>query len=386
VSVRIGERRGRAGLVSLENDWRRLYAASPQRTSYLAYEAQLAYVDHLMAEPDRLRCLTLEAGDEVRGICLLEPKLDRILGVALRVWGMTTPPHLPLPDVLCPEDADRRVFLPMLIGHLRRHREGLPLVVFGSLPTRSDAWVGFGLRGGREVLLTPTGSSFVISCDRTYDELLAGLGSRSRAGVRRHRRRLEALGDVRFETVTEESALAAALETFLEVEASGWKGARGTRTAVAFRNGQPDFFRELILARQGDDRCEISGVYVEGKCIAATVGMRTGGEFAAFKTGYDEEYSRFSPGHLLLSHTLERCCADAGISRVNLVSDEEWQLSWRPEIVHLQKAYAALQPAWGRLLLELVRFRVGPGRRLARWARAGRAGVAARRAARESSR
>ena len=50
----IVEHRGRAGLLELEADWRRLYAAMPLRTSYHVYEAHLAYVDHLMAAPRNL--------------------------------------------------------------------------------------------------------------------------------------------------------------------------------------------------------------------------------------------------------------------------------------------------------------------------------------------
>ena len=82
----IVEYRGRAGLLRLEADWRRLYAAMPQRTSYHVYEAHLAYVDHLMAAPDELRCLALGDGQKVRAICLLEPKVDRNLGRPVRVW------------------------------------------------------------------------------------------------------------------------------------------------------------------------------------------------------------------------------------------------------------------------------------------------------------
>ncbi len=82
------ESRGRPGLERLEADWRRLYAAMPLRTSFLAYEACLAHVDHVMGAPDRLRCLALTDGRQVRAICLLEPRTARVLGRRQRVWGV----------------------------------------------------------------------------------------------------------------------------------------------------------------------------------------------------------------------------------------------------------------------------------------------------------
>ena len=78
------EYRGRDGLLQLEADWRRLCAAMPTRTSYHAFEAHLANVDHLMKAPDELRCLALRDRREVRAICLLEAKPDRILGPPCR--------------------------------------------------------------------------------------------------------------------------------------------------------------------------------------------------------------------------------------------------------------------------------------------------------------
>lgn len=121
---RITEHRGHEGLERLEDDWRRLYAVMPQRTSFHAYEAHLAFVDHLMAAPDRLRCLALSDGREVRAICLLEAKVDRTLGIPVRVWRIPLPSHNPLGDVICPDDDSRRAFIPALVAHLRQSPEG----------------------------------------------------------------------------------------------------------------------------------------------------------------------------------------------------------------------------------------------------------------------
>jgi hypothetical protein len=368
---KIVEYRGRAGLVRLESDWRRLYAAMPQRTGFHAYEAHLAYVDHLMKAPDRLRCLALSDGREVRAICLLEARLDRTLGAPVWVLRVPLPSHLPLGDVICPEDDARRAFVPALAEYLRRATSQTKLLVLGSAPTDGSLWANLSSMDTRQHCVNRTVSSFVFDCRKPFDELLSRLSRSFRRDLRRHRK-LASLADVRFVTATTPADLAAEFETFLDVEASGWKGADGTRTAIRFRGNQPAFFRSLLTLHDSEDYCEINALYAEGHCIASELCVRTGEECAGLRMGYDERYARLSPSHLLFEHTLQRCCEDPGIRRFNMTSDSAWQSHWRPDSIPLQRVYVAIGRWSGRPLVALLRLRFGPARRLARWWRSER--------------
>jgi len=62
------------------------------------------------------------------------------------------------------------------------------------------------------------------------------------------------------------------------------------------------------------------------------------------------------------------------------VSHEDWQRRWRPDAVPLQRAYLAIGRWSGRPLIVLLRLRFGPVRRLARWWRAERGRLRAKRA------
>ena len=57
------------------------------------------------------------------------------------------------------------------------------------------------------------------------------LGQRQHKELRRHWRRLSETGAVLFTAATEPAAVAAAMEDFFALEASGWKGRAGTATA-----------------------------------------------------------------------------------------------------------------------------------------------------------
>ena len=360
----IVEYRGRDGLLQLEADWRRLYAAMPTRTSYHAFEAHLAYVDHLMKAPGELRCLALRDRREVRAICLLEARPDRILGPPLQVWQLLGPWLMRLRDIICPEDEARRAFIPVLADHLRKRPEGCLLLDLGPLPERSVLWEGLRTLGPNQFCTERVEGMHVLDCSRPHDELVAERSRSFRRDLRRHRKRLDALPDVRFMTVTDDADLAAAFETLLDVESSGWKGAAGS--SIRSYRGWPAFFESLLSYSAGGDRCEIHELHAEGRCIAAQLCMRVGAEYVGLKTTYVEDYAWVAPGLLLLEYVVERCCRDPGLSRINWLNESAWQLPWRPDAVAMQHTYVALG-RWSALpLIALLRLRYGYARRLVR--------------------
>ena len=361
---KVVEYRGRDGLLLLEADWRRLYAAMPTRTSYHAFEAHLAYVDHLMKTPDELRCLALRDRREVRAICLLEAKPDRILGPPLRVWQLTQPPLMRLRDIICPEDDARRQFIPLLADHLRKRPEGCRLLDLGPLPESSMLWEGLRALGPAHFCTERVEGMHVLDCSRPHEELVAERSRHFRHNLRRYHKRLDALADVRFVTVTDDADLAAAYETLLDVESSGWKGAAGS--SIRCTRGWPAFFRSLLSLPAGGDRCEIHELHAEGRCIAAQLGMRAGAEYVGLKTCYDEDYARLAPGSLLLEYVVRRCCQDPGLVRMNWLNESAWQLPWRPGVVAMQHTYIALGQWSAVPLIALLRLRYGYARRLVR--------------------
>ena len=381
------ETRGRAGLEQLEADWRRLYAEMPLRTSFLAYEASLAFVDRLLATPDRLRCVALTDGRQVRAICLLEPRTDRMLGPQIRVWGVLRLRHGRQAHVICPDDQARRELIPALVTHLQRNPEGRPLLFLGPLPVSSTLWDGLRQLGRGEYCVDPRESVWLFDCTKPFDELISGLSRKRRRNLRNAQNRLAALEDVRFVTAREAADLETEFATFLDVEASGWKGETGTRSALRFRGQQPLFFGDLAANMRGDvDHCEINALYAEGRCLASLFCTRTGATYSALKIGIDEAYGRVSPGQLLLANTLEHCCQDPGIERLDMVSDAAWLQSWRPDAVALQTAYVALARWPGRPIVGLLRFRFGHARRLVRWLRGKRAAIGREDVGRDSAR
>lgn len=360
------EFRGRAGLERLEADWRRLYAQLPRRTSFLSFEVARAHVDHLMQAPDGLRCLALTDGRRVRAICALQPRTDRVLGPPIGIWGVLWHVHGPQADVLCPDDEARRRLIAAVVAHVRRRPEGRRLLLIGSAPTSSGLWSGLGQlrRGGYRVV--PKQSVNSLDCTMPFDEFRASLPKSFRHKRNTGARRLARLGGVRFETVTKEGDLDAAFATFLDVEASGWKGAQGTGTAIGCSSEKTAFFRDVAANLRGDeDYCEIASLHAEGRCIASAFCTRTGATYSCLKIGYDEAVARVSPGQHLVEKMIERCCQDPGIECFDMVSGAAWVHGWRPDTTPLQVVYVAIGKWPGRSVVgALLQLRFGPARSL----------------------
>jgi len=371
-SWRIVEYRGREALEQLEADWRRLYTAMPLRTGFHAYEAHVAYFDLLMAAPESFRCLALRDGQSVRAICPLEARVERVLGCSIPVWGVPLNPHLMVSDVICPEDDARRRLLHALLDYLRLRPEGRRLLVLGPLPADSVLWEGLQPLPGGHSYTHATRPAAVFDCEQPFEELMSRLTKHFRGKLRRNSRRLSAFDDVRFVNATEAAYLPRELEAFLQVEASGWKGESGTGSAIQLHPKVVAFYRTLtstLGSHGGDDRCEINSLYADGRCIASQICLRTDGEYAMPKIAYDEEYSRLTPGLLLFERTLERCCEDDEIRRLNFLTSPAWMKVWHPDLLAMEQAYLAIGRWSGRPLIALLRFRFGEGREMVHWLR-----------------
>ena len=135
-----------------------------------------------------------------------------------------------------------------------------------------------------------------------WDAYWAGLGSKLRNDVKRRRRRLEELGEVRV-SAYEPAALDAALDDAFRIEASGWKGREGT--AIADRAEEERFQR--LLARWAHSRgwLRLWFLRLDGRPIAFRLGIEGNGVFTSFKIGYLEEHAAQSPGKVLEAAVIE---------------------------------------------------------------------------------
>ena len=152
-----------------------------------------------------------------------------------------------------------------------------------------------------------------LDATRDADELLHdALGSKKLKELRRQRHRLAEHGAVHFDVARTPSDVAAALETFMALEASGWKGKRGT--ALIQDDGDASFARRATVALAETGQCQIMTLHAGDTPVAAAIVLRHQDRAFYFKLGVDERFAKFSPGVQLTLDLTRHLCADPAIA------------------------------------------------------------------------
>ena len=129
------------------------------------------------------------------------------------------------------------------------------------------------------------------------DYLLNSLSTKKRKELRRQHRRLGELGQLEFNRQTGEDQLEKWIAQFLALEAAGWKGE--ARSALAADPATESIFRESLLAASSLGKIERISLLLDSKPIAMLANFHSPPGAFSFKTTFDEDYARFSPGVLL---------------------------------------------------------------------------------------
>jgi hypothetical protein len=114
--------------------------------------------------------------------------------------------------------------------------------------------------------------------------------------LRRLKRRLEELGEVRWKAFSGTDVSNSSIERFLEVEHMGWKG--DNRTSLRSIPAHEAFFREMIAEFREAGQVFFTELSLQGTVIASTANLISGGSGFAFKVGWDPAYSKMAPGLL----------------------------------------------------------------------------------------
>ncbi|MBP2434432.1 GNAT family N-acetyltransferase [Bradyrhizobium elkanii] len=151
-----------------------------------------------------------------------------------------------------------------------------------------------------------------LDATRDADELLRdALGAKKLKELRRQHHRLSDHGAVRFDVARTPHEVATALETFLVLEAGGWKGERGT--ALSQHAGDAAFIRRATSTMAEAGRCEIITLHAGDTPVAGGIVVRHQDRAFFFKIGVDERFAKHSPGTQLTLELTRHLCADPAI-------------------------------------------------------------------------
>lgn len=161
-----------------------------------------------------------------------------------------------------------------------------------------------------------------LDATRDSDALLRdALGAKKLKELRRQRHRLAEHGAVHFDVARTPEDVTCAIETFLTLEASGWKGRRGT--ALVQHDGDARFVRRATVALAETRQCEIVSLRAGDTPVAAAIVLRHQDRAFYFKLGIDERFAKFSPGVQLTLDLTRHLCADPAIASADSTADAD---------------------------------------------------------------
>jgi hypothetical protein len=113
---------------------------------------------------------------------------------------------------------------------------------------------------------------------------------------------------------------------FIELEASGWKGRRGT--AIRCEQANLNFYRALTERLAASGWLEWHFLKLQGRPIAGHLAVRLGSKLLLPKIAFDETYAHLSPGNILLLSLLERLFQEGNVQELDLLTDMSWHANW----------------------------------------------------------
>ena len=134
-----------------------------------------------------------------------------------------------------------------------------------------------------------------LDANLDYDQhMKTGIAGKRRRELSRMRRRLNQLGKVTYEHHDSGPALDNAIAAFLKIEASGWKGRRGT--ALACSEDMKQFALEAFTGLQTPSVCRADMLRLDNQPVAVGITVFAGRTGFTVKCAYDETYRSYAVG------------------------------------------------------------------------------------------
>jgi len=169
-------------------------------------------------------------------------------------------------------------------------------------------------RGGEQLSFAESERPFVT---REFGVKRSGS---TRKKLRQDWNRLSALGSVDIVNERAPDAVREAFESFLALEAGSWKGTQGT--ALLCDEKDAGFVRRLVSGLADQGNASVALLRIDGVAIAAQVLMYCGTMAYTWKTAFNPDYAKYSPGALLIDKITEELFATPGIDAVDSCSAE----------------------------------------------------------------
>ncbi len=313
-------------LSSYSDSWNKLAFNAPQKLPTLSYAWVASFYEHMLLPGESWLCLMAMKGEELVGVLPVVISPHRVFGLKR--------PHLRTPhnshtfsvDFLVAGGMEHEVLPELLESLLQLQPNAFGFFLdrlTGDSPTLSILRSGWK---NATILKEFNGFGSYLKIMGSFEEYRKRLDHKFTKNLTRRRKKLSCSAEIQTEILSGPDAGKNQLARFMKVESSGWKGRAGT--AIELSPPLVSFYSTLTsrLSRLG--WLEWHFLSVGDKTVAGSLAVKMGRTLVGLKIGYDEEFSTYSPGHLLIEQLIERAYREQDIDEINAVTDMAWNAVW----------------------------------------------------------
>lgn len=316
------------GLELFAEEWNRLCLETPQPTPFQSHAWTMAYLSHRLRQGESWFCvIARDAGRLVGALPLVVTPL-RVSGWQRVVLRAPSDPHAPTGDALVAPGRAHDVW-PALVNTAARHQPNHLYIDFSRVPEASESVRGgkAGLKG-RRAMMRPMGRGAYLPINEdNFEAYRASLSANFRSNLNKAANKLKKLPNVKERFLSGPEATVDLLPRFMEVEAKNWKGRRGS--AILMSDNLIAFYTTLCRRLSEAGWLEWHLLDTGDRTIAANLAVRMNSAVHVWKLGYDEDYSRCSPGGMLFERLIRRAYESGEISEISLLTDQPWYERWQ---------------------------------------------------------
>lgn len=352
--------------MALEREWDELADAVAPGQPFYRHAFIRIWLDNFAPREDVRVLVQRDAAGRLTAVLPLVLRRTSFYGVPVQELASAGNEHSCRFELLARDPA---IAAPAMLTHVLAQREWDVFRVI-DVPARGAAWKllesarARGLPHGTwDSLLSPT-----VLLSGSWEDYQGRISSKFRANVRRRRRKLEEKGEVTLERYTGGSELMHRLEEGFALEASGWKGARGS--AMGQDPATRGFYMELARTAAAEGSLVLSFLRLDGRAVAFHFALVRDGHYFLLKPAYDESMSDCSPGQLLMEEVLRDCFA-RGLREFDFLGpDMVWKRDWTSTARQHTWLYVFRDSVRGRAL-HAAKFRLIPVAKeaLSKWKR-----------------
>ena len=329
---------GQSGFDKIKEHWSGLFQGlkNPGYTQSPIWH--YAYIKHLCANPDSCFYFCIFDNDKLIAIFPFEQTCHRYFFLRLNSLSFSEHSHFGLKSVLVADEEDTQYLFNFLYKSLKNQKS-----IKWNLIYLEQALDGTSTAScmvfDKKLSLQSVSNNCDVLPIQNQEEIATRLTKNFKNNLKKARKKLLKLDDVEYRTCTGKHNMGACFEQFLTVEASGWKGSAGKSSAIKLNTNLCEFYKQVMTDFSELGQMEINILTVDETAIAVQYAIILANTVFLLKIGYDEQYSKVSPGNMLIEEKLNSYLDQPHLKNVNLITDAPWHRSWQPEVINAKNIY-----------------------------------------------